>query len=385
MLSGAGRGQHGGRGPRRGKHSALGRITGVTATIRAVRYQGVRTVACGDGPEPRLDEPGDAIVQVELAGVCGSDLHVYHGRETGIDLGTALGHEMIGRIAAAGKGVRGFRVGDRVVAPFTTNCGDCFYCGAGLTARCEKGRLFGWVEGGKGLQGAQAERVRVPMADATLVEVPDDLPGSVALLLADVLPTGYFCALQAGLGGAAAMDAPNVVVVGCGPVGLMAILAASELGAKAIFAIDVVPERLEFAAKLGARTIDASAESPVPTVREATEGRGADAVLEAVGSAQSGALAYELVRPGGTISAVGVHHEPTFAFSPAQAYDKNLTYRVGRCPARALIGTVLPIAQRRWAELLTLVTHVLPLSDGAAAYDMFDRKREGCIKAALAP
>ncbi len=137
--------------------------------MRAVTFRGVESVRVDDVPEPALLDARDAIVAVEVAGVCGSDLHVYHGREVGLDVGTVLGHELAGRVIALGDGVTGLSVGDRVVSPFSTSCGACFYCLRGHTCRCERGQLRGWVEGGRGLHGAQAERVRVPLADATLV------------------------------------------------------------------------------------------------------------------------------------------------------------------------------------------------------------------------
>jgi threonine dehydrogenase-like Zn-dependent dehydrogenase len=348
--------------------------------MNALTYQGIHRVEFGSAPEPALVDDGDALVEVELAGLCGSDLHVWHGRETGLDPGTVMGHECVGRITAIGPAVRRFAIGDRVAVPFTTCCGACHYCRIGLSARCVAGQLFGWVQSGTGLHGAQAQRVRVPFADATLCHVPADLDERAALLLCDVLPTGHYCAMLAGV------DAEGTyAVVGCGPVGLMAILAARELGARRIYALDTVDERLGFAARLGATPIDARRGSPTSVLKEATGGRGADAVLEAVGSPEAGRIAWNLVRPGGTIAAVGVHHEAAFPFSPAAAYDRNLTYRIGRCPARSLMEGLIPLALRRAADLNALVTHRVPLSGGTEAYAMFDARRDGCIKVALEP
>jgi len=207
--------------------------------------------------------------------------------------------------------------------------GGCYYCAIGLTARCTAGTLFGWVEGGEGLNGGQAEYVRVPMADATLMRLPDDIGLDEALLLGDVLATGYHCARMAEVG-----PEGTYVVLGCGPVGLMAVLAARSLGAERLLAVDAVPERLALAAQFGAAPLQLDRADVVAEVRQATGGRGADAVLEAAGTEAAGRLAYDLVRPGGTIAVVGMHHADRFSFSPGEAYDKNLTYRVGRCPAR---------------------------------------------------
>ncbi|MGH7731446.1 MAG: alcohol dehydrogenase catalytic domain-containing protein, partial [Candidatus Eiseniibacteriota bacterium] len=199
--------------------------------MKALTFQGIRDVRYEETPDPRLEDGRDAVVRVELAGLCGSDLHVYHGRETGIDRGTVLGHEFVGRVLEVGAAVRGLAPGDRVACPFTTCCGTCHYCALGLSARCVAGRLFGWVQLGAGLHGGQAPLVRVPLADTTLFRLPDDVDLPEALLLCDVLPTGSYCATQAEVGAGR-----SVVVVGCGPVGLMAILAARERGAERIHA-----------------------------------------------------------------------------------------------------------------------------------------------------
>jgi len=348
--------------------------------MRALTFQGKRRLRCESVPEPQLLDRGDAIVKVLRAGICGSDMHVYHARETGLDLGTVMGHEFVGEVIEVGPDVSGFAVGDLVLSPFTTSCGSCFYCRMGLTSRCESGQLYGWVEQGLGLHGAQAEYVRVPLAQTTLMPLPEGVSLEEALLLCDVLPTGFFCAAQARI------EADGVdVVVGCGPVGLMGIVGALELGAKTIFAIDSVPERLLLAEKLGARVIDFSTQDPRQVVREATQGRGADAVLEFVGSRAAGRTAFDLVRPGGVISVVGVHTDTNFSFSPAEAYDKNLTYHVGRCPARHLAPTLVPLVQSKRYDLSAVITHRLPLTEGVAGYDLFDQKRDGCIKVVLVP
>lgn len=346
--------------------------------MRAVTYQGVHALACEDVPAPRIESPEDAIVEVERTAICGSDLHVFHGRERGIDRGTVMGHEFTGRVVEKGSGVRSLRVGTRVVAPFSTCCGACFYCERGLSARCERGALFGWVEGGRGLQGAQAERVRVPLADATLFPVPDSLEPDAALLLADVLPTGFHCAAMADIA-----RGDVVVVLGCGPVGLMVVAVAVDRGAN-VWAVDTVHERLAAAARFGATTLDLDQDDVAAAIGDATGGRGADAVLEIVGSAQASALAFDLVRPGGVVSAAGVHHESRFPFSPAQAYDRNLRFVAGRCPARSRMADVLPLLERR-PDLADVFTHHMALADGVAAYDLFDRKADGCIKVALDP
>jgi len=368
--------------------------------VRALTYRGVESLAYETVPDPGIEAPGDAVVRVAAAGVCGSDLHVYHGRETP-DAGTVMGHELAGEVVAVGPAVLGLRSGDRVVAPFTTSCGGCFYCRTGLTARCERGELFGWIASGRGLHGAQAEYVRVPLADATLVPVPAAVPPELALLAGDNLATGFYGAERAG-----AAPGAVVAVVGCGAVGLCAAIAARELGAERVFALDPVAERRALAERFGAEALDPGAGptvadpragggpgaagepgagAAVEAVRAATGGRGADAVVEAVGTPAATRLAVALARPGGTIAALGVHHEAALALSPAEAYDKNLTYRAGRCPARHYLPRLLDLIAAGRLDLSPLISHRLPLARGAEAYALFAARREGCIKAVLLP
>jgi 2-desacetyl-2-hydroxyethyl bacteriochlorophyllide A dehydrogenase len=348
--------------------------------MKALTFHGVEDIHHETVPDPQLREPGDVIVRVEWAGLCGSDLHPYFGREVGLDTGTVVGHELVGEVVETVPGATHFHKGDRVVSPFTTSCGTCFYCRRGLTARCERGQLFGWVERGKGLHGAQAELVRVPLADSTLLAVPDGVEPELALLAGDVLATGFF---TASMGGVEAGD--TVAVVGCGPVGLMAVLGARELGAGRVFAFDLVKERLEMAALYGAEALDALAVDPVEVLRDATEGRGADVVLEAVGSPEATRLAVDLLRPGGTVAAAGVHTEESFAFAPGEAYDKNLTYRAGRCPARVWGEKVLPLVAEGKYDLGAMITHRLPLARGPEAKRLVAERRDGCVKVVFEP
>ncbi len=348
--------------------------------MKALTFRSPFDVRCEEVAEPRLEEPGDALVRIELAAICGSDLHVYRGVEAGLDPGTVLGHEFLGTVVAAGAAVERFQVGERVVSPFSTSCGTCFYCASGLTSRCEKSQLFGWVERGRGLHGAQAELVRVPLADSTLVRVPDGVPLAEALLAGDVLSTGLHCAENAGI-----RAGDVAVVLGCGPVGLAGLIGARELGAAHVFALDLVPERLRLAERFGAEPVHLLEANPLARVRERTSGRGADVALELVGRPEATRLAFELVRPGGTISAAGVHNEERFAFSPGEAYLKNLTYRAGRAPARAYMERTLAWVSTRRFDLSPLFSHRLALAEGPRGYDMFERKLEGCTKVLLVP
>ncbi|GLI59453.1 hypothetical protein VaNZ11_001332 [Volvox africanus] len=377
-------------------------------------------------PCPRLIHSGDAIVRVTSCSICGSDLHPYHGREKGIAPNTIVGHEFVGVVVAKGPEVTGIDLGDRVASPFTSCCGSCFYCCKGAPCRCNhtQAHLFGWVSEGeeklppterKGLQGSQAQYVRVPLANGTLVKLPDDVSDEGGLLAGDILSTAFFCAERGDVG-----EGATVVVIGCGPVGLLCVMAAKHLGASKVFAVDSVPERLAVARELGAEPLtlepqqqheQPSASTPshggaesenrqvavIAAVMAATDGRGADCVLEAVGANTALRLAYELVRPMGTISSVGVNTSNSFPFSPLDAYNKNVTFRSGRCPARAYMARMLPLlrepqvpAQSSGGRDVVLpwqriITHRLPLSKGPEAYDMFARRADGCIKVVLDP
>ncbi len=348
--------------------------------MKAITFQSKARVTVESVPDPELVSGGDVIVQTQLTAICGSDLHVYLEREKGIEPGTVMGHEFLGEVVEVGVDVKTLSPGDLVVSPFTTSCGGCFYCHRGLTCRCESGQLFGWVEDGAGLEGAQSDYVRVPLADSTLVKLPDGVEEEPALFLGDVFATGFYCAEMAGV-----LPGGTYAVVGCGPVGLLAILGARELGAERIFALDLQPERLELAKRFGATPVEVSQGDPIARLGDVTEGRGADGVLEVVGSPEATRLAVDLARPGGVISAVGVHTETSFAFSPAEAYDKNLTYRAGRCPARHYMERLLPLVREKKYDLASIISHRLPLSEGVRGYEIFEKKLEACTKVVLRP
>jgi len=348
--------------------------------MKAVAFHSPFALACESVPDPVLEAPTDVLVRVELTAICGSDLHVYRGVEAGLDRGTVMGHEFLGSVVESGAAVRRFPPGTRVVSPFSTSCGACFFCARGLTSRCVQSQLFGWVQEGRGLHGGQAELVRIPLADATLVALPEGVDDAAALLVGDVLSTGFHGAESGGVG-----PGDVVCVLGCGPVGLCAVLGARELGASTVLAVDSVPERLALAERFGARPLDLARDDVPARVRAATEGRGADVVLEVVGSPQASRLAYELVRVGGTIAAPGVHNEPSFAFTPGQVYDKNLTYRAGRAPARATMERMLERLRAKAFDLAPLFSHRLELAEAPRGYEIFEQKREGCTKVLLVP
>ena len=344
--------------------------------LKAITLRHVESVETIDLPDPQLDSGRDAIVRVSMAGLCGSDLHPFFGRETGLDAKTVMGHEMVGEIVDVGSDLTKFSVGDRVFIPFSSNCGNCFYCQNELPSRCEVGQLFGWVENGIGLQGCQSEFVKVPYADATLTRVPENVSDEAALLLGDNFSTGYYCAEMAQCG-------PGKVhaVIGCGTVGQLCCIAAKSMGAETIIAIDPIPSRRKQAESLGARAV-------APDVAEAeikalTDGRGADCVMELVGLPAAQQLAYQLIRPGGIMSVIGCHCTPDFQFGPVAAYDKNLTYRTGRCPARHFMDTLTPRVAAGEFDLSGFVTHEFGIEESVKAYEVFSKRLEGCGKAAI--
>ena len=355
--------------------------------MKAIVLTGTGIVDLLERPEPEVQERGDAIVRVTTAGICGSDLHILHGRDPGMKPGTIMGHEFTGTVEAVGEGVTGLNRGDRVAAPFTINCGECFYCLRQLPARCIRSLPFGFVtEEGTGLQGAQAELVRVPLASSTLLKIPDRrsdgsaLADEEVLFLGDILSTAYSCAEGAFL-----RKADVVVVVGCGPVGLLCILTATLFEPAAIVAIDTLEYRLDMARSLGAVVVRADAVAAEKLVRDLTEGRGADAALEAVGSPSALDLAIRLVRPGAAVSIAGYHTEPVYAFPIHQAYEKNLSLRIGRCNARKYMQQLLPVVLERRLPITSIISHILPLEDGVRGYEIFDKRLDSALKVLLKP
>ena len=346
--------------------------------MKALTFHGIRQIKYESIADPAIQSETDAIVRVKLCAICGSDLHVYNGSEKGCDHSTAMGHEFVGEVVEVGSRVSTLSSGQVVMSPFSTSCGNCRFCRMGLTSRCVQSQLFGWRQNNAGLHGGQSEYIRVPLADSTLLPIPATLPLEHALLLGDVIPTGYFCAYQAEIN-----PAGTYVVIGCGAVGLMAIIGAVQLGATSVFAIDTIPERLKLAESFGARPLNAKHLDVQREVIEKTNGHGADAVLEAVGSNSSLRLAYSLVRPGGTISMVGVNNESTLPFSPSDAYNKNLIFKVGRCPARFLIEKLLPAVLSGKADYGAIISHRLELKNGVDAYTMFSNKADNCVKVVL--
>lgn len=244
-----------------------------------------------------------------------------------------MGHEFTGEVAEVGSDVRLFRIGDQVVSPFTVSCGVCFYCARGFSSRCSRGKLFGTAV----LDGGQAEYVRVPLADSTLFHAPSTIDQKKLVLMADIFPTGYFAATNAfsGLDKDTILQS-TVLLFGCGPVGICALVSALEYQPKHLIAIDSVKSRLALASQLGAEVWDFQKNEQGLRVRvkELTEGRGADVAIEVVGHSSALRMAFEMLRPWGKLSSVGVHNG-AIPWTGNEAYGKNLSLQMGRCPVRS--------------------------------------------------
>jgi threonine dehydrogenase-like Zn-dependent dehydrogenase len=267
-----------------------------------------------------------------------SELHVYRGHQpSGTDF--IMGHEFTGHVSEVGSSIKNFKVGDRVVTPFTVSCGECFYCKHGFTSRCAKSQLFGST----GLDGGQAEYVRVPLADSSAMKAPEGVKDEVLVLMADIFPTGWFACDNAFKQlSKEEISESTVVLVGCGPVALCSLVNIVDYKPKHILAVDSVPSRLELAKSLGAEPWNfmENWEGLDKRVKELTDGRGADVVIEVVGLSAALKMGFELLRPWGIISSVGVHNAE-IPWTGNQAYGKNLRIQMGRCPVRSVFPQAL--------------------------------------------
>jgi 2-desacetyl-2-hydroxyethyl bacteriochlorophyllide A dehydrogenase len=344
--------------------------------MRAVTFQAPGEIAVQDVPEPELTRPDDAIVQVDASGICGSDLHIYHGRVP-VEPGFTIGHEFVGTVLAAGPEFERAAVGERVLGCFHTACATCAPCIRGDYHRCAHGRTFGHGSKLGDLQGAQAERLLVPRANLTLRRVPTGMSDDVALFAGDVLGTGYHAVAHAGL-----RSGDTAAVLGLGPVGLCAIQAARAAGATQVFAIDTVSERLDMARRFGATPIHLTEEDPKRAIRAATEGTGVDVVVDAVGDPAPLALAISLVRDAGTVSGIGAY-AGRGEVPLGLAWLKGVTLRLGLANVIAHVDRVLAMISAGLLDPAPLVTHHMSLDDSPAAYALYDRRE--ALKIVLTP
>jgi 2-desacetyl-2-hydroxyethyl bacteriochlorophyllide A dehydrogenase len=346
--------------------------------MQAIVFHGPKDVRVESVPDAALGDSRGAVVRVSCASICGSDLHPYHGVMP-VPAGVTLGHECVGVVEDVGRDVGRFKKGDRVIVPGVIGCGDCDACRRGYVVGCLN--LFNKVYGfSPELPGGQAEALSVPNADANLFATPPDLSDEQVLFLTDILPTGFYAAENAAI-----EPGQTIAVVGCGPVGLFSIMSAQLFGPARILAIEKVGERLALARTLGATPIDATTADPRTAVLDATHGRGADAVIEAVGAADTVQLALDLVRTGGVVSVVGVLLDAAFPFPMGTAFMKDLTFRIGLVNVPGFVRRLLPLIESGRLDPTMLISHRLPLSEGRRAYELFDTRQDGCVKVTLRP
>jgi 2-desacetyl-2-hydroxyethyl bacteriochlorophyllide A dehydrogenase len=344
--------------------------------MRAVTFQEPGRVAVEEVPEPELLGAGDAIVQIEASGVCGSDLHIYHGRVQ-IEQGFTLGHEYVGTVLAAGDEVRTVAVGDRVLGCFQSACGHCWYCRNGAFHKCDHSRTFGHGATLGSLQGTQAERALVPSADLVLREVPAGMSDEVALFAGDVMGTGFHAVVDSGM-----RPGDVVAVLGLGPVGLCAVQAARATGAAHVIAVDTVAERLAMAERFGAQAVHLDEGDPRAAARAATDGRGVDVCIDAVGHPSALDLALRITRRCATVQAVGVYAERA-ELHMGLLWIKSLRMCAGHANVIGHVDRVLGLMAAGVLDPAPLVTHHMSLDDAAEAYALYDRRE--ALKIVLRP
>ena len=335
--------------------------------MQAVTFQAPGDVRVEERPEPELIERDDAIVKVEATGICGSDLHIYHGR-VAIEPGFTIGHEFVGTVVAAGDAVTEVSEGDRVLGCYCSACGKCFFCRRGLFHKCDEGRVFGHGATLGSLQGAQAELVLVPHAKLTLRRVPEGMSDDAALFAGDVMGTGYHAVAEAGV-----EPGDAVAVLGLGPVGLCAVQAARAAGAAKVVAIDSVPDRLAMASEFGAEAVHLTEEDPRAAVKAATSGRGVDVAVDAVGHPDALELACRLARKAGTVSATGVYAE-RIQVHMGIVWIKALTLTSGHANVIGHVDRVLAMMAAGVLDPSPLVSRHMSLADAPEAYAVYDRR-----------
>ncbi|GAB2677086.1 zinc-dependent alcohol dehydrogenase [Kribbella swartbergensis] len=390
--------------------------------MKALTWQGKRKVEFSEVPDPRIQEPTDAVIKVTSTGICGSDLHLYEVMAPFLDPGDILGHEAMGIVEEVGSEVTNLKPGDRVVVPFQIACGTCFMCSRNLQTQCETTQvreqgmgaaLFGYTKLYGQVPGGQAEYLRVPQAQYGPIKVSHGPPDERYVYLSDVLPTAWqaveYAAIPAG---------GTVVVLGLGPIGDMSCRIARHRGHRVI-GVDLVPERLQRAEVQGVEVLRYS-DNVADEIRDRTEGRGADSVIDAVGMEAHGSpvakvsqqlagylpdplqrkvmqtvgvdrlaalyLAIDAVRRGGTISLIGVYGGMADPLPMLTLFDKQIQLRMGQANVHRWSDQILELlGDEDPLRVDTFATHHLPLSEGPAAYEMFQQKRDGAVKVLLTP
>jgi threonine dehydrogenase-like Zn-dependent dehydrogenase len=396
--------------------------------MKAVTWQGKRDVRVEEVPDPKIKEPTDAVIRITSTGLCGSDLHLYEVLTPFMTPGDILGHEPMGIVEEVGAAVPDLSVGDRVVVPFQIACGNCWMCMTGLPTQCETTQvtsegmgaaLFGYTRLYGAVPGAQAEYLRVPQAQFGPIKVPEGPPDDRFVYLSDVLPTAWQAVAYADI-----PEGGSVAVLGLGPIGDMACRVAQVRGAGRVFGVDLVTERLRRARTRGVETYDLrsfdSEKELVQAIRDETDGRGPDAVIDAVGTEAHGSAvarlaqnasallprkiggpfaerfsvdrlaalhtAIELVRRGGTLSLVGVYGGMADPLPMLTMFDKQIQVRMGQANVRRWSDEIIPyLTDEDPLGVDDFATHHVPLSDAPHAYEMFQKKQEGAVKVLMRP
>jgi alcohol dehydrogenase len=344
--------------------------------MRAVTFQEPGRIALEERPEPEPLAPDDAVVRVEATGICGSDLHIYHGRVK-IEPGFVIGHEFVGTVMAAGDAVTRVDVGDRVLGCFHTACGSCFFCMRGAYNACDEARVFGHGATLGSLQGAQAEQVLVPRANLALRRVPEGMSDDTALFAGDVMGTAYHAVVEAGI-----RPGDTVAVLGLGPVGLCAVQVAKASGAAAVIAVDTVADRLEVARAFGAEAVHLTEGDPRGAVHAATERRGVDICVDAVGHPDALDMAARMTRKAGVVSAIGVYAERVEVHMGV-IWIKALSLRTGRANVIAHVDSVLGMLSAGVLDPSPLVSRHMTLDEAPEAYEAYANRE--ALKIVLAP
>ncbi|MBY3345110.1 zinc-dependent alcohol dehydrogenase [Rhizobium laguerreae] len=389
--------------------------------MKALTWHGKHDIRCESVPDPQIQEGRDAIIKVTACAICGSDLHLFNGVMPDMHSGDIMGHETMGEVVEVGRDNKKLKVGDRVVVPFTISCGECFFCQRGFYSGCERSNpdpskvkkmwgnspagLFGYTHLLGGYSGGQAEYLRVPYADVGPIKVPDGLTDEQVLFLSDIFPTGYmaadFCNIQSG---------DTIAIWGCGPVGQMAIKSAFILGAERVIAIDTVPERLALAEASGAITLDFMDDDIYDKLMELTNGRGADACIDAVGTEADPSASWDsrldrikvatfmgtdrphvlrqaihCCRNFGTVSIVGVYGGFLDKIPMGSAINRGLTFRMAQTPVQHYLPLLMKRIQKDEIDPSFVITHRAPLEEGPDLYKTFRDKKDGCIKVVLKP
>jgi threonine dehydrogenase-like Zn-dependent dehydrogenase len=389
--------------------------------MRALCWHGKHDIRCDTVPDPRIEDPRDAIIKVTSCAICGSDLHLYDGFMPGMESGDVMGHETMGEVVEVGRDNKELKVGDRIVVPFTITCGECDQCRRGNFSVCERSNrnkamadklfghttagLFGYTHLTGGYPGGQAEYLRIPFADKTHIKVPDNLTDEQVLFLSDIFPTGWQAAAQCDI-----QPDDTVAIWGCGPVGQMAIRSAVLLGARRVIAIDNVAERLAMAEAGGAETLNFQDVSIVERLNEMTGGKGPEKCIDAVGMEAHATATLDSIydrvkqavmlesdrahvlremmyvcRPAGVLSVPGVYGGLIDKVPMGMVMNKGLTIRTGQTHVNRWTDDLLRRIDDGQIDPSFVITHTVPLEEGPDMYQTFRDKRDGCIKVVLKP